>query len=236
MADADGLDEAAEQVLRVALTAAAQLAERLAQARTQSQREAAQRSEREARDLAGRVAVERPAAGAQLAPTRDPRWIATAQPREIADAYATARQWAGTDPAAARDAQRILDQVRARYGADAIPDSLDRTAGRAADLSPGEDMESPSRRAAHADAALLLAAPDVDTRVQAWLTDHPGPLPGLSRTETAEAVDARFRAALFQAVPATESTTAVTRAPGGEKARAAAPVFDLARTAEVERS
>lgn len=226
MADSDGLDEAAEQVLRTALTAAAQLAERLAQARTQAQREAAARSEREARDLAGRVQVERRAAGAQLASTRDPRWILTASPGEIADAYATARQWAGTDPAAARDAQRILDQIRARYGADAVPDGLDRTpdTGR---------VDSSAQRAARADAAVLLAAPDVDARVATWLADHPGALPGLSRAEAAEAVDARFRAALFQAVPATEATAA--RLPGAATARAAAPAVDLTRGVEAER-
>jgi len=206
MADADGLDEAAEQVLRTALTAAAQLAERLAQARTQSQRDAAARSEREARDLAGRVEVERRAATAQLAATREPRWIATASTREIADAYATARQWAGVDPAAARDAQRILDQVRARYGADAVPDGLD----RAGDLSPGGAVESPARRAARAEAAVLLATPDVDARVQAWLAEHPGPLPGLTPAETAEAVDAHLRADLSQARSATEATAPVT--------------------------
>ncbi len=206
MADADGLDEAAEQILRTALTAAAQLAERLAQARTQAQRDAAARSEREARDLAGRVEIERRAAAAQLAPTRDPRWIATAEPREVAAAYATAQQWAGTDPAAARDAQRILDQVRVRYGADAVPDGLDRTGDRSA----GGGVDSPPRRAARAEAAILLATPDVDARVKTWLAEHPGPLPGLNPAETAEAVDARLRADLSQARSATEATAAVT--------------------------
>jgi len=229
MADADGLDEAAEQVLRTALTAAAQLAERLAQARTQSQRDAAARSEREARDLAGRVQAERRAADAQLAPTRDPRWIATAQPEEIADAYATARQWAGVDPAAARDAQRILDQVRVRFGPAAVPEGLDGTS----DPGPGGGVDSPARRAARADAAVLLAAPDVDARVATWLADHPAALPGLSHAETAAAVDARLRAALFQAVPATEATA--TRLPGAETARAAGPAVDLSRSAEAER-
>ncbi len=220
MADSDGLDEAAEQVLRTALTAAAQLAERLAQARTQAQRDAATRSEREARDLAGRVQTERRAASAQLAPTRDPRWILTAQPREITDAYATAQQWAATDPAAARDAQRILDQVRACYGPDAVPTGLD----QAPDVGR---VDSPAQRVARADAAVLLAAPDIDTRVATWLADHPAGLPGFSRAEAAEAVDARFRAALFQAVPATEATTA--RLPGADTARAAAPAVGLTR-------
>lgn len=230
MADADGLDEAAEQILRVGLTVAAQLAERLAQARTQSQRDAAARSDREAGDLAGRIETERRAADAQLTRTRDPRWIATATAGEVTDAYATARQWAGTDPAAARDAQRILDQVRARYGRDAVPPGLD----PAPDVSRGGGVDSPARRAARADAALLLAAPDVDARVQSWLAEHPGPLPGLTPTQTAEAVDARVRAALFQGAPATDATAA--RSVGaGEKARPAPPVLDLTRTAEAER-
>lgn len=221
MADADELDEAAEQILRTALTAAAQLAERLAQSRAQAQRDAAARSEREARDLAGRVQVERRTAAAQLAPTRDPRWILTAQPREIANAYATAQQWAGTDPAAARDAQRILDQVRTRYGPDAVPDGLDRTA----DLSSGAGVDSPARRAARAEAAVLLTTPDVDARVRSWLAEHPGALPGLTPAETAEAVDARLRADLSQAQPATAATAPV--------AASAAPAISATRTLAV---
>jgi hypothetical protein len=230
MADDDGLDEAAEQILRVGLTAAAQLAEHLAQARTQSQRDAAARSDREARDLAGRIETERRAADAQLTRTRDPRWIATATAGEVTDAYATARQWAGTDPAAARDAQRILDQVRARYGPDAVSPGRD----PAADLSTGGRADSPALRAARADAALLLAAPDVDARVQSWLAKHPGPLPGLTPTQTVEAVNARVRAALFQATPATDATAARS-AGAGERARPATPVADVTRTAEAER-
>lgn len=230
MADSDGLDEAAEQILRTALTAAAQLAERLAQARTQSQREAAARGDREAGDLAGRVEAERRAADAQLTRTRDPRWIATATAGEVTDAYATARQWAGTDPAAERDAQRILDQIRTRHGPDAVPPEI----GPATEAGRGGGADSPARRAALADAALLLAAPDVDARVRSWLAEHPGPLPGLTPTQTAEAVDARLRAALFQAAPATDATAARS-AGAGEKARTAPPVLDLTRTAEVER-
>ena len=208
MADADGLDEAAEQILRVGLTAAAQLAERIAQARTQAQRETAARSEREARELAGRVAAERAAAAVQLDRTRNPRWITTATAAEIADAYATARQWAGVDPAAGRDAQRILDQVHARYGPDAVPTALDHSVDGAR-VGGGD---SPARRAASAEAALLLATPDVDARVRAWLTDHPGSLPGLTPAKTTEAVDARLRAELSQGRPATAATTVTASA------------------------
>ncbi len=223
MPDADGLDEAAEQILRVGLTAAAQLAERIAQARSQAQREAAARSDREARDLTGRVEAERRAATAQLDRTRDPRWIQTATAGEISDAYATARQWAGTDPAAARDAQRILDQVRTRHGTDAVPTGLDQS---------GNDV-SPARQAARADAALLLATPDVDARVQAWLADHPQPLPGLTRAETAEAFDARLRADLSQARSATAATAPA--APAVEPAISRIRTPTVAVSADFER-
>lgn len=184
MADADGLDDAAEQILRVGLTAAARLAERLARARTQSQREAALRSDRDARDLTARVEAERRAAAAQLALTRDPRSMRTADSREAVGT--AARGWALTDRAGARDGQRIRHQDHARHGPDAGSSGPDRTA----EVGAGWKAGSPAERAARADAAVLLATPDVGTRVQTWLADHPGQLPGLSRAQTTEAVEA----------------------------------------------
>lgn len=201
MAESDGIDEAAEQMLRVALTAAAQLAERLAHARTQAARQAQARSDRDAREHTARVEAEHRAARAQLTLTRNPRWWDTATGPDIADAYATARQWADLDPVAARDADRITQQVRERYGPAAV---LNPT------LQPSPAGRRPKERAAEAEAAALLTADargDIATRTRAWLAAHAHELPPeLTRADAGEAVSARLHADLTQPRPATEST------------------------------
>src|SRR5450756_54925 len=92
--EADGIEEALEGGLRVALTAA------------------------------GRLHVERMAARAQLAPVTDSAWWDRAGAREITQAYATAKAWSGIDPDAERAVERIRGEVRVRYGVDvdAAPD------------------------------------------------------------------------------------------------------------------
>lgn len=208
MADlqSDGLDEAAERLLQVTLTAAAQLAERVAQARAHAAREAQALSGRQAREYATRTEAERRVARAQLIPTRDPGWWDTASRLQIADAYATARQWADLDPDAGRDAARILQQVRDRYGAAALPD-LTATAAAA---HTGRGAPRPGERAAQTEAELLIAADaraEAAHRVDRWLEEHAGDLPDdLTRTEVFEAVDSRLRADLFEPASAVRAT------------------------------
>ena len=121
--EADGIEEALEGGLRVALTAAGRGGEHLA-VRMQQLAVVRARNEQEAKELAGRLHVERMAARAQLAPVTDSAWWDRAGAREITQAYTTAKAWSGIDPDAERAVERIRGEVRVRYGVDvdAAPD------------------------------------------------------------------------------------------------------------------
>jgi len=121
--EADGIEEALEGGLRVALTAAGRGGEHLA-VRMQQLAVVRTRNEQEAKELAGRLHVERMAARAQLAPVTDSAWWDRAGAREITQAYTTAKAWSGIDPDAERAVERIRGEVRVRYGVDvdAAPD------------------------------------------------------------------------------------------------------------------
>lgn len=205
MAESDGLDEAAEQMLRVALTAAAQLAERLAHARAQAAREVQARSDRDAQGHTARVEAEHRAARAQLNLTRDTPWWDTANGPDIADAYATARR-VNLDPAVARDADRVTQQVQNRYGPAAVPNP----AAPSPAAQPSPARRRPGDRAAQAQTTALAAADaraHIATRTHAWLAVHAHELPPpMTRADAAEAVSSRLRADLTQPRPATEAT------------------------------
>lgn len=116
--DGDGIEDALEGVVRVAITAAGRAGEMLAREREQQMRQAQARSQQEAAELASRLAAERDAARASLAPVYRPEWWDSAQPEDIARAYQTARAWSDVDPEAVRAEQRITDELRNRYGID----------------------------------------------------------------------------------------------------------------------
>ena len=122
--EADGIEEALEGGLRVALTAAGRAGEHLAVRMQQQLAVVRASNEQEAKELAGRLHVERMAARAQLAPVADSAWWDRASAREITQAYTTAKAWSGIDPDAERAVERIRGEVRGRYGVDvdAAPD------------------------------------------------------------------------------------------------------------------
>jgi hypothetical protein len=116
--EADGIQEAFEGTLRVAVTAAGQIGEHLARLREQRLEVARGRSEHEGRQYAARLQAERAAARAQLTPVYRAEWWDRASAEDIGRAYTTARAWNGVDPEAHRAEQRIRDEVRTRYGID----------------------------------------------------------------------------------------------------------------------
>jgi len=116
--EADGIQEAFEGTLRVAVTAAGQIGEHLARLREQQLEVARTRSEHEGRQYAARLQAERAAARAQLTPVYRAEWWDRASAEDIGRAYTTARAWNGVDPEAHRATQRIRDEVRTRYGID----------------------------------------------------------------------------------------------------------------------
>jgi hypothetical protein len=118
MDQSDGMAEALEGTLRVAVTAAAQLGSQLARHREQHLSDARGRSEQEGREYAARLHAERAAALAQLTPVYRAEWWDRAGAEDIGRAYTTARAWDDVDQEAWRAEQRIRAEVRTRYGID----------------------------------------------------------------------------------------------------------------------
>lgn len=166
MADqADGIDEALEATLRVAMTVAGRMAETRARAREQQQRDAQAASQQDGRELAARLTAERAAARAALAPVEREEWWQRAQPAEIAHAWETANAWKEIDPDVARTVDRLRGQVRERYGLDVENLAADPSAVAAALAARDRDdrsaiAERANARSEQTEATLLLAAAD----------------------------------------------------------------------------
>ena len=157
--DSDGIDEALQGVTHVAMTAAARMGEQLARMREQQAREAQARSEQAAREYAARMTAERGAARAFLSPVHRPEWWDTATAEDVTKAYTTAKAWSEVDPEAVRAEQRIVEEVRNRYGVDvtgagepaAVAEAMAR-ADRARSEAAEERTGASGDRAAEADA------------------------------------------------------------------------------------
>lgn len=163
--DSDGIEEAVEGQLRVALTAAGQIGERLARMREDAARRAASASEQEARELQSRLAAEGGAARAALAPVHRPEWWDQANLEQIATAHQTARAWSREDPEAERAQQRVRQEVRTRFGVDvdaaggdpaAVWAAVDRASARHAQSGDERSRANTER----AEAAQLMVEAD----------------------------------------------------------------------------
>lgn len=186
--DGDGIDDALEGTIRVAVTAAGRAGEMIARQREQEMRVAQARSQQEASELGARLAGERDAARASLTAVYRPEWWDAAQPEDIARAYQTARAWADVDPEAVRAEQRIAQELRDRYGVDmpeqvasnpaAVREALNR-AEEARSAAAGEraaaerDVVEGVGLIAQAD-AIDAAADELDGRVHDLLSAHEG--------------------------------------------------------------
>lgn len=168
--DSDGIEEAFEGQLRVMLTAAGQIGERIARMREDALRRAASASEQEARALHSRLAAERDAARAALATVHRPEWWDQASPDQIATAHQTARTWSREDPEADRAQHRIRQEVRTRFGVDvdaaggdpaAVRAAVERTSALRAE-SGGERSRASSE---HVQAAQLVAEAETADRL-----------------------------------------------------------------------
>lgn len=149
--ETDGIEEAFEGQLRVLVTAATQIAERIARAREDAQRRAQATSEQEARELASRLAAEQRAARAELGNVYRSEWWDRATPEQIGRTYQVARAWSQEDPEAVRAESRMRDELRTRYGVDVDHTHADPAAVRAA-------LERAEKDRAHADAERTRAA------------------------------------------------------------------------------
>lgn len=116
--ESDGIDEALQGVTHVALTAAGRLGEQMARMREQQVRAEQARSQQAGQEYAARMTAEREAARASLAVVHRPEWWDSAPAEDVTKAYQTATAWRDLDPEAVRAEQRIVAEVRARYGVD----------------------------------------------------------------------------------------------------------------------
>lgn len=114
----DGIADALDGQLRIALTVAAQLGARVARIREELARTRQAQTEQQNRELQARFDAERAAARAELAPVYERTWWDAASVDQIAGVHETATAWHGIDPEADRAGERIAEEVRDRYGLD----------------------------------------------------------------------------------------------------------------------
>lgn len=166
--DSDGIDEALQGVTHVAMTAAARMGEQLARMREQQAREAQARSEQAAQEQAARMSAERDAARSALAPVHRPEWWDTAQAEDVTKAYTTAKAWSEVDPEAVRAEQRIVEEVRNRFGVDVTRDGEPANVAEAIERAERARADANQQRGGarddRAEAAGLMAAANATDR------------------------------------------------------------------------
>lgn len=155
--DTDGVNDVMDGGARMALTLAGQMGERLAREREQAAREARALADAEAREVQARLAAERAAARAQLAPVERDAWWETATPKQITDALQVAVTWQAVDPQAAAAAAVIQRQVQQRYGVSV--DQLNTRSDRSGPVpsEAGRDAAGPEGAAERTEAGRILA-------------------------------------------------------------------------------
>lgn len=118
MSESDGVDEVVGGGVRLAITAAGLVGERVAQARAERARQAEAASTDESHRLEARLSAERAAALAQLAQVERAGWWQSASVADVTDVWETAQTWRELDPIAERATERITREVQDRYGVD----------------------------------------------------------------------------------------------------------------------
>jgi hypothetical protein len=187
MTDAgDGIDDELSGAARVAITVAAQMAQKLARAREEMARDAQRRSEQEQRELQGRFAAERDAAGARLAVVERPEYWEQSTVKDQARMYEVAEQWKDYDPRAQAASETIVREFQQRYGVDvtdpqANPDDVRAALARAkvdraeaAQSVQNAQAESGSRGEAAVEIALAEQALNEAARLDGRAADERG--------------------------------------------------------------
>ncbi|SDO93527.1 hypothetical protein SAMN04487788_1409 [Microbacterium testaceum StLB037] len=165
MADeSDGISEAFEGQLRVAVTAAGRVGEIVARQREEAARRAQAESQQQARELASRLAAERQSARVELSGVYRNDWWERATPEQIGTTLATARAWGNEDPEAVRAEAHMRDELRTRYGVDVAQAGGDPQAVQAAVdaelLRRQSETERQRGTGDEAEAALLMREAD----------------------------------------------------------------------------
>ena len=118
MDERDEVHEALTDTVRTGATVLTQIAAQVARSGEARAADSARRAERDARDLQDRAAAARDAARLSYATVTDPAWWDRARPEQIADAYAAATAWRGSDPVAEHAVPVLERELHARYGID----------------------------------------------------------------------------------------------------------------------
>lgn len=118
MSESDGMDDFLDNGVRQSLLIASRIAETLARRRQEAQRQQEHQDAQVARDAQARLAAERSAAHAALAPVHKDQWWDKANPTDIATAHAVAEGWKDHDPTALEASEKIRQEVLVRYGID----------------------------------------------------------------------------------------------------------------------
>ncbi|WP_164207001.1 hypothetical protein [[Micrococcus luteus] ATCC 49442] len=118
MSESDGMDDVLDNGMRQTLMIASRIAETLARSRQEAQRQQEHQDAHAAHEAQVRLAAERSAAHAALAPLEKEQWWDKAQPNDIATAHAVAESWKDHDPTALEAAGKIRQEVLTRYGID----------------------------------------------------------------------------------------------------------------------
>ena len=120
--ESDGIEEALESSVRMAVMVGARVGSEIARARDEQLREQRRLDERAAAQLAQRFEAEKQTALAELSQVHRPDWWDRAhldgKAAQIGQTYATARAWAPEAEEAARAEQKMREELRERYGID----------------------------------------------------------------------------------------------------------------------
>jgi colicin import membrane protein len=199
--ESDGIGEVVDDSLRVALTVASQLAERINRERERMARAREASAQQEYRELQTRFESERGAARASLAPVQRSEWWDTAGVDDIAAAHETASVWKDHDDVAREAADTIRTEVQDRYGIDVdAPEAgfvgralfeagRDRADAAAERTQAGEELTTSQQLLAAAD----RRERDAELRDVAPSTERHGVTLELSDTELDVIVDALRR-------------------------------------------
>ena len=117
--ESDGIEEALEGTVRLAVTAGARIGAEIARAREEQLRSQRLGDEREAARLAQRFEAEKQLAAAELSQVHRPDWWDRADTQRIGQTYATAQAWAPHLEEATQVERRMREEMRSRYGVDA---------------------------------------------------------------------------------------------------------------------
>jgi hypothetical protein len=216
------MDDVLDGGLRQSLLIASRIAETLARRRQDSLRQQEHQDTQVAHEAQARLAAERSAAHAALAPVEKDQWWDKAQPNDIATAHAVAEGWKDHDPATLAAAETIRQEVLTRYGIDTHDVGADAaylesgiqtiTTGKARQDELERSQEQTRKAAAEHEKAmqLLAAARAEELRAQAAtlapeMERHQVPVEYLANPELAQALQRAHNAKTPKAAAAADA-------------------------------